>query len=155
MTARTAPTARWAVRALVAACLAVDAYIHLKLASTQPPASPGTISQGTLFYAEGGVAILAALLVVLRGTRATFGFAFLVAASALAAVLVSRYIDVGAVGPLPDLYEPAWYTTKIITTIAEAVALPAAIAGLLTARQEWAPGASPSRTSRNPDRSMR
>ncbi len=155
MTARTAPMAQWAVRALIAACLAVDAYIHLKLASTQPPASPGVISHGALFYAEGGVAILAALLVMFRGTRATFGFAFLVAASALAAVLVSRYIDVGAVGPFPDLYEPAWYATKIITTIAEAIALAAAIAGLLTARRGQAPGASASRTIRNPDRSMR
>jgi hypothetical protein len=155
MTARTAPTARWAVRALVAACLAIDAYIHLKLASTQPPANPGTISQGTLFYAEGGVAILAALLVLFRGTRATFAFAFLIAASALAVVLIYRYIDVGALGPLPDMYEPAWYTTKIIATIAEAVAVPAAIAGFLTARQGQSSESGASRARPDPDRSMR
>jgi hypothetical protein len=147
--------ARWAVRVLVAAGLAVDAYIHLKLASARPPASPGSISQGALFYAEAGVAILAALLVVFRGTRATFGFAFLVAASALAVVLIYRYIDVGALGPIPDMYEPAWYTTKIITTIAEAVTLPAALAGTLIARQSQSPGSGTSRTSRDPDRSMR
>jgi hypothetical protein len=135
MTAGTVPMARWAVRVLVVAGLAVDAYIHLKLASARPPASPGGISQGALFYAEGGVAILAALLVAFRATWATFGFAFLVAASALAVVLIYRYIDVGALGPIPDMYEPAWYTTKIITTIAEAVVLLAALAGILIARQ--------------------
>ncbi len=155
MTARTTPRARWAARVLIAACLAVDAYIHLKLASARPPASPGGISQGTLFYAQGGVAILAALLVMLRGTRATFAFAFLIAASALAVVLIYRYIDVGALGPIPDMYEPAWYTTKIITTIAEAVVLPIVIAGLLTSRQGQAPGGSESRPSRDPDRSIR
>jgi len=147
--------ARWAARALVAACLAVDAYIHLKLASARPPASPGDISQGTLFYAEGGVAIIAALLVVLRGTRATFGFAFLVAASALAVVLIYRYIDVGALGPIPDMYEPAWYTTKITTTIAEAVAVPAALAGFITARQGQSPQSGGSRARPDPDRSMK
>jgi hypothetical protein len=147
--------ARWAARALVAACLAVDVYIHLKLASARPPASPGGISQGTLFYAEGGVAILAALLVVLRGTRATFAFAFLVAASALAVVLIYRYVDVGALGPLPDMYEPAWYGTKIIATIAEAVAVPAAIAGFLTARQGQSSESGASRARPVPDGSMR
>jgi hypothetical protein len=155
MIAATSPMARGAARVLIVACLAVDAYIHLKLASARPPASPGGVSQGALFYAEGSVAILAALLVAFRGTRATFGLAFLIAASALAVVLIYRYIDVGALGPLPDMYEPAWYTTKIITTIAEAVALPVAIAGLLTAPQGRAPGASASRASRDPDRSMK
>lgn len=158
MTAATAPTARSAVRALTAAALAVDAYIHLKLASTRPPASsPGGISQGALFYAEGGVAILAALLVVFRGTRATFVFAFLIAASALAAVLAYRYIDVGALGPLPDMYEPAWYATKITTTIAEAIAMLAAVAGFLTAphgQSSLGPGATPAApaVSRIPDK---
>jgi len=147
--------ARWAARVLVAVCLAVDAYIHLKLASARPPASPGSISQGTLFYAQGGVAILAAPLVVFRGTRATYGFAFLVAASALAAVLICRYIDVGALGPIPDMYEPAWYTTKIIATIAEAVAVPAAIAGFLTARPGQSSESGASRARPDPDRSMR
>jgi hypothetical protein len=146
MTAATASTARWALRLLTAACLAVDAYVHFKLASTRPPASsPGGISQGALFYAEGGVAILAALLILYSGTRAAFGFAFLVAASALAAVLTYRYTDVGALGPLPDMYEPAWYTSKIITTVAEAIAVLAAVTGLLTAphRQSPRPGATP------------
>ena len=147
MTAATSSTARWALRLLTAACLAVDAYVHLKLASTRPPASsPGGISQGALFYAQGGVAILAALLILYRGTRAAFGFAFLVAASALAAVLTYRYIDVGALGPFPDMYEPAWYATKVTTTIAEAIAMLAAVAGFLTAphgRSSRAPGATP------------
>jgi hypothetical protein len=115
------------LRILVVAGLAVDAYVHLRLAPTQPPAgASGGWSQVGLFYAEGAVSVVAALLVLIAGRRWTFLLAFLVAGSALAAVLLSRYVDIGALGPLPDLYEPAWYTSKVVTTIAEAVATVAA-----------------------------
>jgi hypothetical protein len=40
---------------------------------------------------------------------------------------VSRYVDLGAIGPLPDLYEPVWYPEKLVAAGAEAVALVAAV----------------------------
>ena len=44
--------------------------------------------------------------------------AALVAASALAAVVASRYVDLGPIGPLPDLYEPVWYPEKVVAATA-------------------------------------
>ena len=46
-----------------------------------------------------------------------------VAASALTAVIAYRYVDLGPIGPLPDLYEPVWYPEKVVAAAGEAVAL--------------------------------
>lgn len=124
------------VRLLTVAGLAVDAYVHLKLAPDRPPAgSSGGISQVTLFYAEGIAAITAALLVLVTAARGAYLVAFAVAASALAAVLLYYYIDLGSIGALPNMYEPIWYADKVTATVAEAVALIAAPVGLLTGRR--------------------
>ena len=80
---------------------------------------------------EAGVALAAALLVLTRGRTAVVLAAALVAASALAALVVYRYVDLGAIGPLPDLYEPVWYPEKVVAAAGEATALVAA--GLLLA----------------------
>ena len=120
----------WALRLLTASGLGVDAGIHIALAPTQPPGGP--ISQIDLFYFEGAISILALLFVLATGTRIAYVFAFLVAASALGAVLLYRYVDVGPLGPLPNMYEPFWDTTKTATTVAEAVAFVAAALGALT-----------------------
>ena len=48
--------------------LAVDAYVHLHLASTFDPIR-GTISQGQLFRIEGYAAILAAAFLLIRPGR--------------------------------------------------------------------------------------
>ncbi|WP_162830292.1 hypothetical protein [Amycolatopsis palatopharyngis] len=120
------------VRVLVVTGLAVDAYIHIALASQRPPAPPGGgLSQVTLFYAQGAAAAVAALLVLFTGARWAYVIAFLVAASALGAILLYRYVNVGALGPLPNMYEPLWTTTKMVTSIAEAIATLAAVAGIV------------------------
>lgn len=123
-------------RLLTVVGLAVDAYVHFKLAPDRPPAdSSGGISQVTLFYAEGIAAATAALLVLVTAARGAYAFAFVVVASALAAVLLYYYVDVGAIGPLPNMYEPIWYADKVTATVAEAVALIVAPVGLLTGRR--------------------
>ena len=59
-----------------------------------------------------------------------------VAASALAAVLLYRYVDVGALGPLPDMYENTWQVPgKLLSAYAEAAAIGLAGLGLLTHRK--------------------
>jgi hypothetical protein len=109
------------LRVVVAAGLVVDGYVHADLA----PAYAGGGEQG-LFLVEAGVAVAAALL-VLASKRLTVALvAAVVAGSALAAVVVSRYVDLGPVGPLPDLYEPVWYPEKLAAAGGEAVALLAA-----------------------------
>lgn len=109
-------------RVVAAAGLGYDAYAHLDLAS-RFDANTAVISQGALFRVETVLAVLAALGVLLTRWRAAVIFALLVAGSALGAVLLYRYVDVGVLGPLPDMYEPAWYGEKTLSAIAEAVAV--------------------------------
>lgn len=115
------------LRLLVVAGLAVDAYVHFHLAGNV--GSGGLLSEGRLFWIQGVVAALVALLVLVRAHRPSYLIAFLVAGSALGAVLLYRYVDVGSLGPLPNMYEPVWYAEKVITTVAEAVAAVAAALG--------------------------
>ncbi|HUZ56895.1 MAG TPA: hypothetical protein VMU94_30795 [Streptosporangiaceae bacterium] len=102
-----------AARIIVLAGLAVDAYVHLDLASTYAEAG-GVINEGVLFCAEAVAAMLAALVVAIYGSRISYLAGFAVAASALAAILVSRYVGLGAIGPFPDLYDPVWFGEKIL-----------------------------------------
>jgi len=111
-----------ALRLLTAVALGVDAYVHANLAS-RFDGSGGTISQGTLFRLQAIAAGLTGLFVLVSGRRLAAALALLVAASAFAAVMVTRYVDIGALGPFPDLYDPAWYTEKTISAIAEGVAV--------------------------------
>jgi plastocyanin len=117
------------LRLLVAAGLAVDAYVHADLA----PAYDGiraSVSQGELFRIEAGLAAGAALLVLAVGRRAWFGVAVAVAAGGLGALLLYRYVDVGQLGPLPNMYEPSWFPEKTAAAVAEAAAAVLAAAGL-------------------------
>lgn len=130
----------WLVRLMTAGGLGIDAGIHLDLASSQPPGFGGQLSQVDLFYFEAGAAILAAVLVLATGAWLAYAFAVLVAASALGAVVLYRYVNVGSIGPLPNMYEPFWYATKIATTVAEALALVTAGAGALRGCPQPRPG---------------
>lgn len=118
------------LRVLTAAGLAVDAYIHADLAGAYDPVR-NSISQGTLFRIEAGAAAFAALLILVTARRAAWAVAFLVAASALGAILLYRYVNVGNLGPLPNMYEPIWFAKKSTAAVAEAVATAAALAGLV------------------------
>jgi len=120
---------KWLVRLLASAGLAVDAYVHADLASRYDPIG-SSISQGDLFRVEAGVASLAAMLVLVLPRRETYAFAVSVAASAFGAILLYRYVNVGTLGPLPNMYEPIWFTEKTVSAVAEAAALLAALIGL-------------------------
>jgi hypothetical protein len=119
-----APAGPFALRLVAAAGLAVDAYVHADLASSYPA---GFLGEQNLFLVETGVALGAALLVLTSRRRGVYLAAALIAASALVAVVANRYVDLGALGPLPDLYEPVWYPEKVVAATAEATALVAAL----------------------------
>ncbi|MFD5466546.1 hypothetical protein ACFWIQ_27505 [Kitasatospora sp. NPDC127059] len=121
------------LRLVAAAGLAVDAAVHTRLAERYD-AVGDTLSQGTLFRAEAAAASLAVLLVLLLRRRGGDLFAWLVAASGLGALLLYRYVDVGALGPLPDMYEPLWFADKTLAAWAEGVAL-VALTVLLSVRR--------------------
>ena len=138
---------RAVLRIVAAAGLAVDAYVHADLAG-QFDGNGTHLTEGTLFRAQAALAALAALWVLLSGRRLSAAFALLISASALGALLLYRYVDVGALGPLPNMYEPIWYTEKTVAAIAEGVAVLAS-AALLVVQLVW-PG--PRRRHRRAER---
>jgi len=124
-----------ALRGMTAAGLFTDAAIHLELAADYQLAAPAGIGQGNLFRIEAGLALLAGLWVLIRGGRAAYAAAFLVAAGGLGAVLLYRYYQVPAIGPIPSMYEPLWFFKKSVTAVAEAIAAVTAVIGFLRMRQ--------------------
>jgi hypothetical protein len=124
------PTARWALTALAVIGLGIDAYTHFDLAHDYVFNKTSTVSQGTLFRVEAVLAILAALAVILRATWWTAAIALAVAGGGLALLLVYRYVNVGVIGPLPNMYEPIWYHEKEVSAAGEALAVLASL-GLL------------------------
>lgn len=133
---------RWLLLVVVAAGLVVDVYVHWHLAgrfdSLRGSGNP-SVSQGQLFRVEAGLALGALVLVLLVRRRTAVAFALAVAGGGVVAVVLYRYVDVGAFGPVPDMYDPSWYAEKTVSAVAEAVAAAAALA-LLFLRQP-APGA--------------
>lgn len=125
---------RLLLRLLVAAGLAVDAIVHIKLAPTLPGASGGGIGANALFYAQGAVAAIVGVLVLAWPRRWSYAIGFLVAASALGAVLLYYFVDVGKIGPLPEMYEPVWYAEKTISAAGEGIAALAAFVGFILGR---------------------
>jgi hypothetical protein len=61
-----------------------------------------------------------------------------VAAGGLAAVLLYRYVDVPALGPIPPMYAPLWFAKETVTAVAGAAAAGALI-GFLSRSQSAAP----------------
>jgi hypothetical protein len=117
---------------IVVAGLAVDAFVHLDLASAFKNVKSSTLSEADLFRGEAISAIIAAVAVLVRPRRYTAAFAFLVAAAGTVAVVLYRYVDVGAFGPFPDMYDPFWAPTeKTLSAVAEGAAALAALALLV------------------------
>jgi hypothetical protein len=121
-----------ALRVVTAAALFIDAGVHIHLAPGYQAGNPAGIGQGNLFLLESAAAIACVLYVLLRGSRAAYASAFVVALSAFAAVLLYRYVNVPAFGPFPAMYEPVWFAEKSLSAVAEAAG--AILAGVGFAR---------------------
>jgi len=123
--------------AATAALLAVDAFVHVTDASLYDSVT-STVSEGTLFRVEALVALVVAVALLSQPRPVVWAVAAVAAASAAGAVLLSTYVDVGALGPLPDMYEPTWALSgKAVSAIAEIAATVLALGGLtLTLRAD-------------------
>jgi hypothetical protein len=118
-----------ALIAVVVVGLGIDAFVHFDLASAFANVKTSTISQADIFRIDASVAIVAALALILRPRRYTVAFAFLLAAAGTAAVIVYRYVNVGTIGPIPNMYDPYWAPFgKALSAIGEAAATVAAAA---------------------------
>jgi hypothetical protein len=130
------PVVSWLLRLTTAAGLAVDAVVHHDLAARYDPnQGSGPLSQGDLFQLEAVASIVVALALLLTTWRVVWLLALLISASALGAMLLYRYHDPGPIGPLPDMYEPYWFTEKVVAGVAEGVATVTAAAGLFLHRR--------------------
>lgn len=120
---------QWTLILLAVVGLVVDAIVHLDLASSFASVKTSVLSQADIFRIESVVALLVALAVLVRPRRETALAVFVVAASAVVAVVLYRYVDVGKIGPIPNMYDPYWEPIgKWLSAIAELVAAVASAA---------------------------
>jgi hypothetical protein len=122
-----------ALRILTAVALFIDAGVHIHLAPGYQAANPGGIGQGNLFLLESAAAVLVGFYVLIRGSRLSYAMALAVALSASAAVMLYRYIDIPAIGPMPAMYEPVWFFEKALSAVAEGAGAVLAAIGLARA----------------------
>lgn len=136
-------TAELAVRIGLVVALVIDAVVHIRLASNYQLAAPGGIGGGTLFRLQAAAAVAAAIYLLIRGSRVAYAVAGLVALSAFVAVVLYRYVDVPAIGPIPPMYEPFWYFEKSLSAIAEGIGVLLAGCGILLTSRRPKPAAGP------------
>ena len=112
-----------ALRVLAAAALGISAYVHLHLAHRY--AYPGTINGTDLFRAQGVTAIVIGVVLLATGHRWAWVAAALLGLASFGAVMLYRYVDVGAIGPLPNMYDATWQPSpdKLLSALVE-IALP-------------------------------
>jgi hypothetical protein len=107
--------------------LAIDAFVHIRLAPGYDSAS-AAISEGALFRIEALLAVAAAVLLLVRSNRITAALAALVAGGGVLALVLTYLVDAGPIGPLPSMYEHLWYPEKVVALVAQSVATVTAVA---------------------------
>lgn len=123
MTDRRWVTVRTTLVVITVAGLVVDAIVHFNLASAFEGNKTSVLSEADIFRIDATLAIIAAVALLVRPRRYTAAFAFLVALAGTAAVVVYRYVDIGALGPIPNMYDPYWVPVgKVLSVIGEAIA---------------------------------
>ena len=133
---RRRPIGLWSLQRVlalaVAAPMAVDAYVHLHDAAFYDQVRSSVVSQGTLFRAEGALAVATALVLLIWPRPVTWAASLLVAGSAFGAVMLYTYVHVGVFGPLPNMFEPTWALPgKLTSAWAEGIGTLLALIGLL------------------------
>jgi hypothetical protein len=126
--------AGWVLRGATAAALAADAVVHFQDAHFYDANTGSLLDQGQLFRIQGVAAVIVALAVLVWPRWPSWLLAFLVAASACAAVVTYNYVDVGPVLGLPNMYEPSWGPPgKMLSAWAEGIGALLALTGLVRA----------------------
>ena len=117
----------WGLRVALAAALGYSGWVHWDLHEVYDANATSVLSQGDLFLAQAVVAWIVAAAVLVLGGHPLWGrlawlAALVVGAASLAAVLISVYVDIGQVGPIPSMYEPIWTMEKAWSAVAEGAA---------------------------------
>ncbi|HVA61131.1 MAG TPA: hypothetical protein VNG13_11435 [Mycobacteriales bacterium] len=115
----------------VSSALVVDAVVHFRDAHLYDANKGSLLSQGALFRIQAVVALGLVLLVWVWASRTTWVAALLLTGSAVAAVVLYRYVDVGPLAGLPNMYEPSWGPPgKLLSAFAEGTGALLALGGL-------------------------
>lgn len=124
------------LRIIGALALGVSAYLHFKIASNDPPLfADGEVRLSGLFVAQAIAATLVSLWVLFQGSRLAWLAFAVVAIGSFAAVVLSTYVTLPGIGPLPDIHDPVWYTDKVLAAVAAGVASVVGILALATGRK--------------------
>ena len=121
------------LRGVAALALAVSAYIHVGLGSG-PLVADGQLTLAGLFTGQAVAAALAAVFVVVRGSRLAWLATAVVGLASLAALVVTVYVMVPSIGPFPVVYSPIWYPEKVVAAVAAGLAGATALVALVLHR---------------------
>lgn len=140
------------LRLVAASALGVSAYVHVALAAG-PLVADGQVTLAGLFVGQAVVAAATALWVLARGSGLAWLATAAVGGASVGALVLTVYVLVPSIGPLPAMYEPFWYPQKVVAASAAGVALVAALVALLARRASPHSKRTTSRgTARNPGR---
>ncbi len=123
------------LRVLGVVALGVSAFVHIDIASSRPLVADGQITLMGLFMAQGVVAAIAALWVLVRGDTLAWLAVGAVGLASLAALVLSVYVKIPSIGPFPVIYEPIWYTDKYVAAVAAGAAALIALVTLASLRR--------------------
>lgn len=128
------------LRVVGAIALGYSGYLHLRIALERPPLlADGGVTLSGLFVAQAVAAALVVVWVLVRGDLLAWLAFGLVALGSLAALVLSTYVQIPAIGPFPTLYEPVWYLDKYLAAVSAAVAGVVAVVAVLRLRRRAVP----------------
>ena len=119
---------RWALVVVAVAGLVIDAWTHYDLASLYRFNRTSTVNEAVLFRIEATAAVVAAVWLLIQPKLLSILFTVALTAGGAFALLLYRYVDVGKLGPLPNMYEPIWTGEKQLSLAGELIALAASLA---------------------------
>ncbi len=119
------------LRVLGVVALGVSAFVHIDIASSRPLVADGQITLMGLFMAQGVVAAIVALWVLVRGDTLAWLAVGAFGLASLAALVLSVYVEIPSIGPFPTIYEPVWYTDKYVAAAAAGAAAIIALVALV------------------------
>ena len=127
------------LRVIGAIALGYSGYLHLRIALERPPLfADGQVTLSGIFIAQAVAAAVVVIWVLVRGDLLSWLAFGAVALGSLAALVLSVYVRVPAIGPFPELYEPIWYADKYLAAAAAAVASVVALVAVLSLRRRSA-----------------
>ncbi|NHF64150.1 hypothetical protein [Microcella pacifica] len=130
---------RIALYALTGAGLIVNAVIHLQLAATFDAVAGPLLSQGDLFRIQAAAGILVTVALVIARRAWVAVIAAVIALGGLGMLVLTTLVplDLTALG-LPAIFEPVWYSDKVIAALAQGLAALTAAALVLVERRRRA-----------------